>query len=288
MRKRCHDKCDNGDNKKTNMSTIDEVFKKIKEDKDNLEFLPTGFHGLDSFLDGGFMRKELVVLGGGTGIGKSYFASQMFWNVVQKGFRSVYYSMEISNEMVASRIVGSICNIKPTRLIAGQLKPEEQRARLEAEAEVLSCREYMEFHDDLYVLDAIAEDVRKKKYDFVVIDFIQNIMSRGDEEYSRLSYATLELQKLEKETNSCILVLSQLSNMAIREGSKTDVVEYKGSGSIATACDLGFFVKRDLTGTTADENGNLVRMMLKKNRRGISGVEFILRFKQPGGAISEN
>lgn len=104
----------------------------------------------------------------------------------------------------------------------------------------------------------------------------------GMDEYTRLSYVALEFQKLAKQTNSTILVLSQLSNMVARE-KNTAIVEYKGSGSIATVADLGFFIQRG----DYELNPDQLNLFLRKNRRGISGLEFNLAFTRPGGLIYE-
>ncbi len=131
----------------------------------------------------------------------------------------------------------------------------------------------------------IKAEILQNKYEFVVIDFIQNIISGQSEEYERLSSVALQLQKLAKETNACIVILSQLSN----EAARRDAMEYKGSGSILTVCDLGFFLKREapIQGKDGFVFDNDVQLILRKNRRGISGKTFEFRFSQPGGALSE-
>ena len=259
-----------------------DIINQIKENKKNIEFLPTGFKKLDEFMDGGFMRKELIVIGGYTGVGKSFIASAIFYNIARGGFSSAYISLEISNAMVVSRIVGAISNIKPTRLIAGLLEKEDYERRLEAEAEVGAYDEFMNFEDELYAFEKIKTYILENQLDFVIVDFIQNIISPQSDEYSRLSFLAVEFQRMAKETNSCIVLLSQLSNAAAKGG----LMEYKGSGSIQTVCDLGFFIER----TVVEEysQNNLFKLILRKNRRGISGKEFEFVFKQPGGKIYES
>lgn len=263
------------------MKHISEVIDNIEQNKKNIEFLPTGFKKLDAFLDGGFMRKELIVIGGHTGIGKSYVAGQIFYQLAIEGFNSAYFSLEVSNEMIASRLIGSLSNIKPTRIYAGLLTPEEFDDKARAKARLTTFDSFLTLYDDVYLFADLKKHIREGKYDFVVIDFIQNVFIPGVDEYTRLSQVALELQQLAKETSCCILVLSQLSNRVAKDGSK--VVEYKGSGSIAMVCDLGFFIERnDMDGIT-----NEVRLNLKKNRRGISGFSFPLRFTHPGGWMNE-
>ena len=254
-----------------------EVIEKIEANKGKWEFLKTGFYSLDDALDGGFLRKELVILGGFTGIGKSYMAGQILLNIAKQGFKSSYYSLEISNEMVVSRLIGSLANIRPTRIMAGLLTEEEYQKKLEAKAQLLCFDKYLAFYDSFYQLNQIRKSIDDDKPEFVVIDFIQNIFTVGASEYERLSFASLELQRIAKEQNCCILTLSQLSNRAAREGSDSPTVEYKGSGGISQVADLGFWMEQRDT--------NKVRLVLRKNRRGQSKFTFDLTFENPGGRI---
>ena len=247
---------------------ISKIIEQIKQNKKDIEFMPTGFKKLDEFLDGGFMRKELVVLGGYTGIGKSFFATSIFYNIAKMGFKSSYISLEISNSMIASRIVGAISNIKPTRLIAGFLTKEENDKRIESEAEAESYNKMMDFHDDLYEFKKIKDYIVTSKAEFIIIDFIQNVFSNQSEEYNRLSFLALEFQKLAKGTSSVIVLLSQLSNEAAKKG----YMEYKGSGGIITVCDLGFFMTREKI--EENQSTNMFKIELKKNRRGLSGTSY--------------
>ncbi|MHB9161529.1 MAG: DnaB-like helicase C-terminal domain-containing protein [Nitrosotalea sp.] len=244
--------------------------------------MPTGFKKLDELLDGGFMRKELVVLGAPTGGGKSYIAGILYKNIAFSGFNSAYFSLEISNEMVASRLIGSHSNIKPTRIMSGFLTQDEFKRKLEAEARLTVYDENMFFYDDLYVLAEIEKEIRENNYDFIVIDFIQNIIARSNTEYERLSFISLSLQKIAKELDCCILLLSQLSN-AVAKDKNVVIPEYKGSGSIATVCDLGFYIEKG----ESDGNKDSFNLMLKKNRRGRSGVFIKFWFCHPGGLIYE-
>jgi replicative DNA helicase len=241
------------------IQTIDKSWEVLAQDRKNKEFLPTGFNGLDSFLDGGLLRKELVVLGGFTGSGKSYLAGQIACNVADKGFKTIYFSLEISNSMLISRMIGQKSNIKATRIMCGLLTQEERERELKAQAELSTLNPFLHLSDDIYELEKIKEVVRKGQYEFVIIDFIQNVMTKKKDEYTSMTFISLELQRLAKECNCCILVLSQLSNSAHKVGG---LLEYKGSGGIAMVADLGFFLVR---GEYPSSN---LTLQLRKNRRG--------------------
>lgn len=264
-----------------------QVLEEIKKNKDSIEFMKTGLSRLDKELDGGLMRKELVVLGGFTGSGKSYLAAQIMYNIAQQGFKTAYFSLEISNTMLVSRLVGQLSNIRPTRLIAGLLKEEEQEKRIKAEGQLIAFNSLMDFYDDAYSLLDIQNKCRQEEHEFVVVDFIQNILSPQPDEYSRLSFAALQLQKLAKELNICILVLSQLSNQVGKIKSENSQVEYKGSGNIATVADLGLYLIKE-ENTAPGAIRGLSQIVCKKNRRGLSGWTLPLKIQFPGGLIEEH
>ena len=262
------------------MKQFTEVVKTIEEAKKTMEILPTGFKIIDDYLEGGFLKKELVVLGGATGRGKSLFGGTIFYNIAREGFKSAYFSLEISSEMLVSRLMGAKSNLSPTKIMIKMLDEREEGLRDDAKAEISAYEEFMFFYDSIYEMDLIEKEIRDNQYDFVVIDFIQNVMSKQKDEYERLSYIALHLQKLAKETNCCILALSQLSNQMSKD-KRDDVVEYKGSGSIGTVCDLGFFIEK----SGLDD---LAMLKLRKNRRGVSGASFNFMVKQPGGLLVDH
>lgn len=262
------------------MKKFSEIVKSIDESKKDFEILPTGLATIDKYLEGGFLKKELIVLGGATGKGKSLFAGTFFYNIAKEGYKSAYFSLEISNEMIASRLLGARANLSPTRIMIKTLEEKDEELKDRAKAELSTYEEFMYFYDDLYEYHLIEKEIKEHKYEFIVIDFLQNIMSKQTDEYERLSTIALSLQKLAKSENCCILALSQLSNQMAKD-KRQDVVEYKGSGSIGTVCDLGFFIEPGMF-----EDSTVLR--LRKNRRGVAGRAFDFTVKSPGGLIFDH
>lgn len=257
----------------------------LRENNKDVEVMPTLFKRLDSFLDGGFFRKEFIVVGAATGVGKSYIAGQIQFNLATQGFKTSTYSLEISNEMVISRMIGALSNIKPTRVMAGWLDKWEQEERVAAEAKLTAHEDAMLFEDDIYDLEGLKKSIEENKADFVIVDFLQNIEMPGNlDENTQLKRISRDLQKLAKKTDCCILALSQLSNQMAREKvDKIENMEFRGSGAIAHSADLAFIIARGQQTQTTGE----VKLYLKKNRRGSAGMLFNLLFRAPGGLIIE-
>lgn len=262
---------------------IKEIIEQLFQNKGKDICLPTGFYYFDKFLDGGLFRKELIVIGGGSGTGKSYIAGTIFRHVASQGYKSAYFSLEISNAMVSARFIAQDTGIKFSRILYGLLTPEETKKVEDSKIKLQIWEDQMDFYDDIYEYDKLEAEIKKNKYDFVVVDFMQNIVGKGNDEYSVLSSISLRLQKLAKECNCCILALSQLSNSVNRSGG--EIAEFKGSSSIMNVCDLGIFILRKSNSQTLIQDEFVLKVI--KNRRGISGVEFNFKFLQPGGQIIE-
>ena len=60
---------------------IKEIIEQLFTNKGKDICLPTGFYYFDKFLDGGLFRKELIIIGGGSGTGKSYIAGTIFRHI---------------------------------------------------------------------------------------------------------------------------------------------------------------------------------------------------------------
>lgn len=259
------------------MRKATEIIERLKNRYAGIQFLPTGFPALDADLDGGFLKDELVVIGGFTGIGKSFFAAQIFLNLARTGFKASYISLEITNEMIVSRLLGQLSDVRPINVLTGRLNATEKKKIEEAETTLMGYEGLMSFYDNLYRIEQIKEIITGGDNDCVIIDFIQNVTAPGADEYSRLSRMVLDLQELAKKHHVCIVLLSQVSNEVARRMDKSPL-EYKGSGAIATVADLGFFLIRD-------ESSSILELLLRKNRRGNAGMRWQFGFAGEGGKL---
>lgn len=260
---------------------VTNILETLRTSKPKDFVLPTGFAEFDKNLDGGFFRKEIIIVGAQTGAGKSLWSAQVFWNIAKRGFKCAYFSLEISNEMIVSRLIGQIANIKPSRIMMGFLTPEEFKRKQEAEFKLQVYEDNINFYDITYQLKDIEKEIKDNGYEFVVVDFIQNIVNNQKDEYTRLTFTSLELQRMAKQYNCCILVVSQLSNSALKNNN----LEYKGSGAIAMVADLGLFLVRNM----GDEDLDKDKLVLKiaKNRRGFSGQKMPLQIVTDGALLVE-
>jgi replicative DNA helicase len=93
-----------------------------------------------------------------------------------------------------------------------------------------------------------------------------------------MSQIAKDLQALAHDLSCTIVCLSQLPNHAGRED--TGILEFKGAGEIAAACDVGVLMKR------AKEDKTKILFDVRKNRHGKCG-KYLLRFADGWTRIEE-
>lgn len=78
---------------------------------DTQQNISTGIRGLDDFLNGGLGRKTLTMLSAMSGGGKSVMMTNLGVNYAKMGFNVVYFSLELSKEMVGVRTASIITGV---------------------------------------------------------------------------------------------------------------------------------------------------------------------------------
>ena len=82
--------------------------------------IPTGFQPLDKILDGGLRTRDLILVGGVPGVGKTVLALQLARNAAADGFKVAYVCYEHDEEALAGRLLA---------LEVGELKGAEGSIR---------------------------------------------------------------------------------------------------------------------------------------------------------------
>jgi KaiC domain protein len=73
----------------------------------------TGIPGLDEILNGGIPEKNVVLLSGGPGTGKSIFSQQFLWNGLQNNEPGIYVALEEHPIQVRQNMLQFGWNVKP-------------------------------------------------------------------------------------------------------------------------------------------------------------------------------
>ncbi len=230
--------------------------------------LSTGLRDLDTKL-GGLHRSDLLILAGRPSMGKTALATNIAFNVAKaykQGERSDgsfgtidggavgFYSLEMSAEQLATRILAEQCEISSELIRKGELE-EAQFQKFVEVARVLETKPL--FIDDTPALSIgqLAARARRLKrqqgLDLLVVDYLQLVSgdggARGNENrVQEVSAITRGLKAIAKELDIPVLALSQLSRrVEDREDKRPQLSDLRESGSIEQDADVVMFVYRE-------------------------------------------
>jgi len=265
--------------------------------KNGLELIgiPSGYNKIDKVIDG-IRKGHFWVIGAYTSMGKSSLALNLTSNLIKQGLRVVYYSLEMTQVDIVSRLLGVMGNDNGRSIIKGYPKNKEE---LEINKQKLVDTNFMVKTDVNELSDLIMsmyEENVIKPVDMFVVDYIQNINLKGSKsEYETSTKVALDLQLSALRLNIPIIALSQISNEGAREKDSQQVMSFKGSGGIGASADLAIEIK--LREENNEErirklqNGEsvMMKLVIKKNRHGEVGFIDVLFngvtgiFKQDAG-----
>ncbi len=226
--------------------------------------VPTKLKDLDRLL-GGLHKSDLVILAGRPSMGKTalatsiahyaaeYFHSEWQKDQSQKQMSVGFFSLEMSSEQLASRILSGATGLGSGKLRKGDLTPDEF-AILVKESNMLS---QLPFHiDDTPALSIAALRARARRLKRVhnlgllVVDYLQ--LLRGStpnpqgNRVQEVSEITMGLKAVAKELDIPVLALSQLSRaVEQRDDKKPQLSDLRESGSIEQDSDVVMFVFRE-------------------------------------------
>jgi len=232
-----------------------------------LSGLATGIRDLDRMM-GGLQKSDLVILAGRPGMGKSSLATNIGYNVARAWEGKVradghvestnggivgFFSLEMSAEQLATRIISEQTEIASHRIRRGEINTEEFDRVAEAAHEMQRIPFYIDETGGLSVAQLAARARRLKRQrglDLLVIDYIQLLQgsSRRAQEgrVQEVTEITTSLKALAKELDIPILALSQLSRaVENRDDKRPQLSDLRESGSIEQDADVVMFVFRE-------------------------------------------
>ncbi len=141
--------------------------------------LSTGLKDLDRAISG-LNKSDLILLAARPGMGKTSMALNILLDAGKKSGKKVaFFSLEMSREQLALRLIASECFIDNKKLVTGKLTEEDWES-VAAAADSLS-RSTILIDDDstVTVADINAKCRRVEDLGLVVIDYLQLMQSAG-------------------------------------------------------------------------------------------------------------
>ena len=242
--------------------------------------LSTGLPDLDNMILG-LNKSELILIAARPGMGKTSIALNIALSVAMTQRKKVaVFSLEMSREQLATRLLSRASLVPSTNLLTGQLSDQQWRD-VAAAANTLSASEILiDDNPSLTVSDMNAQCRMVKDLDLVVIDYLQLMQSAGsghswsnESRTQAVSDISRMLKIMAKQLNVPVICLSQLSRANESRTDKRPMLsDLRESGAIEQDADVVIGLYRDGYYNRECENPNLAEAIVLKNRKGQTGT----------------
>ena len=229
--------------------------------------LATNLDDLDQKL-GGLHPSDLLILAGRPSMGKTALATNIAFNVARnyrweptpEGRKTVsggvvaFYSLEMSAEQLAMRILADASGVSSDKLRKGEIDAADFGRIRDAAVEIGESPLYIDATGGLSISKLAARARRLKRMehglDLIIVDYLQLVTTgEGNSQKNRVqevSEITGGLKALAKELSVPIIALSQLSRQVEqREDKRPQLSDLRESGSIEQDADCVMFVYRE-------------------------------------------
>ena len=245
---------------------LDMITQACKRDG-HLSGASTGFVDMDKLL-GGLHASDLIILAGRPGMGKTALATNIAFNaarafkqekdadgniIAEQGAKVGFFSLEMSSEQLATRILAERSGISSEKLRRGELSDAEFSKVVRASQEIESLPMYIDDTPALTVAGLRARARRLKRQhglSLVIVDYLQlmrpSTSTRLNNRVQEVSEITQGLKALAKELNLPVVALSQLSRaVEQRDNKRPQLSDLRESGSIEQDADVVMFIYRE-------------------------------------------
>lgn len=236
--------------------------------------LPTGLSDLDRTISG-LNKSDLIVLAARPSVGKTSLALNILLHAGKYSGKSVvFFSLEMSREQLAMRLISNEAFVDSKKLITGKLNEDDWNKIAAAAAALNKTHILIDDDSSLSVADMNAKCRRVENLGLVVVDYLQLLSSAGGRSYSNenrqneVAAISRALKIMAKELNVPVLCLSQLSRKVNenRTERRPMLSDLRDSGAIEQDADIVMFLHRP--SEEEGEDHNLVKCIVAKNRHG--------------------
>jgi len=239
-----------------------------RQQQDEIRRLSTGIPELDALMYGGLKNKQMGLVVGGSGRGKSIFLEWLARVGVLMGQQVVYYTLELSEEDIAERFDSLFCHIKPQELKSlNQQVYQELHRYHDRFGNNLIIKEYPEDEASINTIKAHYKQLASigVQPGLVIIDYLD--LMKPHRHYNDINQEQASIAKacrgMAKKFNTRVWSALQLN----RGGMVQETPDESGlAGSISRVYTTDVLI---IMAQTKDEReDNVMRLFIKKNRNG--------------------
>lgn len=240
--------------------------------------VPSGFAELDSKTSG-FQKGDLILIAARPSMGKTAFALNIAEYAGMRDDKTVaLFSLEMSKEQLAQRMICSEANIDMLKLRTGNLDEDDWVRLAKGAGPLASAKIYIDDTPAISVTEMRSKCRRlkiEKGLDLVIIDYLQLMQSRdrAENRQQEVSEISRSLKALAKEMDVPVIACAQLSRAPeARTDHRPMLSDLRESGSIEQDADIVMFLYRDEYYNKETDKKNIAEVIISKQRNGPTGT----------------
>jgi replicative DNA helicase len=247
----------------------------------NPDTVATGFPGIDRMLGGGLRRRDLVVLGGDVGAGKSSLALGIALRVAARGERAVFLSAEMDEERLYERALAIDARVRLNDIRRGDLG-EEARAALGAGAVRLRDQPLVPIPTAGLDFEAVLRHVREQDAALTVLDYLQALPPAGPGSHDEQSAAAVRMLKdAAAASDTALLLAAQLPrHNPKRRDLRPGLDDFGALGAVKFHADVVLGLYREEMYQTWRGLEGATELIVAKNRHGATGFVDLFFYRE--------
>ena len=265
-------------------SVMHEVYDRLAELASSDSAVPglsTGLPDVDTVISG-LNKSDLILLAARPGMGKTSLALNiLLYAGKHSGKACVFFSLEMSREQLAMRLLSNESFVDNKKLTTGSLTDEDWEKVALAASALNHANILIDDNPSLSVADMNAKCRRAGKSGAGGhrLSAADDLAAGGKQDYSGenrqqvVSDISRALKIMAKELNVPVICLSQLSRAnEKREDKRPMLSDLRESGAIEQDADIVMFFYRDDYYNEDTEKHNMAECIVAKNRHGETGT----------------
>ena len=209
-------------------------------------------------ISGGFQEGTMWAIGGYSGSGKSKFAYSIIHDLIDRGFKVCFFSLEITKYKLLANILAPKLG-----------KPVDEILRMKFDPSSWPALANLTIFSEKVTVEAMVEIMKDTKFDFVFLDYIQCVQTEKEfgsgNNVQQESYVARSLFNATRDMGTCFIGLSQVNKASRMEVGMNQ--NLKGSNTFYELCNFAMVIAKD-------KDANTTSIHVTKNRDGIPGKTF--------------
>ncbi|HEU5440617.1 MAG TPA: replicative DNA helicase [Ktedonobacterales bacterium] len=198
------------------------------------------------------------------------------------GHSVAIFSLEMSKEQLAARLLSMDAQVDQQRLRTGYIDDDEWQRISESVGRLAEAQIYIDDTAGIPLAEMRSKARRlmlERGFDLLIVDYLQLMQGSGsangrghENRVQEISEISRGLKTLARELNVPVLALSQLSRaVESRTDKKPQLSDLRESGSIEQDSDIVMFIYRDEVYNPDTERKNIADIIVAKHRNGPVG-----------------